>query len=112
MDLADPAFGHPEHLAYLREREALVVVQGEHDLLPVTKPIDGPCEDLLHLLHLVSGHGAVLAVGEGVAQSRRLAPVTAREHLVQGHYAHERDLRELRLQLRLRHPKLSSYLCV
>src|SRR3546814_2725152 len=69
VDLADPALGHPEDRTDLGEGEALVVVEGEHDLLALGQPADGVGEDLAHLLHLVGGHRTLALVGDGVARS-------------------------------------------
>ena len=66
--------------------EALVVVEGDHDLLPLTEPVDRPGQDALHLLGLEDGHRVLGAlVLQGVDQAESVAPLGAdREQLVQG----------------------------
>ncbi|MDQ1386196.1 MAG: hypothetical protein QOG65_3575, partial [Actinomycetota bacterium] len=50
VDLADPALGDAEDIAYLVEGQALVVVEREHEALAVGHPVDRVGQDLTHLL--------------------------------------------------------------
>src|SRR5207253_2119065 len=82
------SFGHTPHLADLGQGQAFVVIEREHDLLPLPQPVDGHGQDLLHLLDLEGGHRALAAVGDRVAEGGRFASLPPdREDLVQGHEA-------------------------
>jgi hypothetical protein len=81
--------------------EALVVVEGDHDLLALTEPVDRSGQDALHLLGLEDGHRVLGAlVLQRVDQAEAVAPLGAdREQLVQGDHRHERDLVEDLMEL-------------
>ncbi len=108
VDLAHPALGYTEYLTDLGQRQALVVVEREHDLFPIAEAVDSPRQQLLHLLDLEGRHRAVALVGDGVHQRGRLAPlaVATGKDLVQGDETDEGDLVEDLLQLVLADPQL------
>src|SRR4029453_11649633 len=99
--LADARFGDAQDLPDLGQGEALVVVEGDHDLLPLTEPVDRVGQDPLHLLGLEDSHRVLGAlVLQGVDQAEPVTTLGAdREQLVQGDHRHERDLVEDLVQL-------------
>ena len=102
MDLAHPRFGDTEHAPDLRQRQRLVVVEREDDLLALGHAVDGLAEHLAHLGHLEGARRAVAGVGDRVAERERLATITAdEEDLVERCHTHHRDLAEDLLELRL-----------
>jgi hypothetical protein len=113
VDLAHPALGDVEHLADLAEREALVVVERQHELLPLRQPVDGGGEHLLGLLHLERGDRAGVAVGDRVADGHGLTPIGPdRDCLLEGDEPEERDLPEQVLEVVLGHAELLRHLAV
>ena len=94
MDLADATLRHAEHLADLREREALVVVEREHEALTVGHAVDRVGEQMLHLVDLVRLDRVVGAVGNRVAHGCRAGPLTGArgEQVVERDETGERDL--------------------
>src|SRR5688500_7446361 len=50
VHLADAALRHAEHLADLRQRESLVVIEGDDDLLALGECVDRLGEQVLRLL--------------------------------------------------------------
>src|SRR4051812_38362349 len=100
VDLTHTTLGDAQDLTDLGQRESFVVVQREHDLLALGHAIDRLGEYLTHLFDLVRRHRAFGRVGNGVAETQRLASVaTDGEHLVEGDEADERDLTQRRLEL-------------
>src|SRR4029450_6243967 len=96
VHLADARLGHAQDLPDLGQGEALVVVEGDHDLLPLTEPVDRVRQDPLTLLGLEDSHRVLGAlVLQGVDQAEPVTTLGAeREQLVQGDHRHERDLVE------------------
>src|SRR5215211_9360140 len=88
VHLADAGLGDAQDLPDLGQGEALVVVEGDHDLLALAEPVDGPGQDALHLLGLEDGHRVLGAlVLQGVDQAEPVAALGAdREQLVEGHH--------------------------
>ena len=96
VDLADARLGHPEHVADLGEREALVVVERDDDLLALGQLVDRPREQELRLLRLERLDRVLrLGVLEGVDQAELVALLPAdREELVERHDVDVGDLGE------------------
>ena len=94
MDLAHAALRDTENPADLCEREPLEVVEREDESFPLRHAANRLGQGLPHLLRLEDAHGALLGIGDGVADRERLARPTARQHLVEGGDACEADLAE------------------
>src|SRR5437764_920916 len=73
--VARTACGRAEDLGDRGRGQALVVVEGEHELLALGHAVDGVGEDLPHLFDLVCGHRSVGGIGDGVAEAERLTAV-------------------------------------
>ena len=103
----------PRIVADLRQREALVVVEGEHEPLAVGHAVDRVGEQVLHLVGLERFHRIVLTVGDRVADGRRAGAIArARgEQLVERDETGERDLRQRVRELGFRHVELGRDLC-
>jgi hypothetical protein len=74
VHLADPRPGDAQDLPDPGQGEALVAVEGDHDLLSLTKPVDRARQDALHLLGLEHGHRILGALSSGVSTRLRRSP--------------------------------------
>ena len=76
------------------EREALVVVEGEHEAFAVGHAVDGVGEEVLHLVDLVRLDRVVLAVGDRVADGGGPGTVggAGGQEIVERDHTGERDL--------------------
>src|SRR5436190_7400492 len=101
VHLTDATFGDAEHLTDLGERQALVVVEGDDDLLPLRQRVDGAREKVLRLLGLERLDRVLgLRVLERVDQRQLVAAFTADvEQLVERDDVDERHLAEDRVQV-------------
>src|SRR5829696_6879415 len=65
VDLAGAALGHAEHVTELRERQPLVVVEGQHEALSLRNAVDRVGEEHLHLVDLNASTGSCRRSGAG-----------------------------------------------
>ena len=82
----------PEHLADLRQRQAVVVVHHQDGPLPFGHAVDRLNQCLLGLLGLERVDRAPRPVGQRLTQRRALGTVAAAQHLVERHHADRGDL--------------------
>src|SRR4051794_20539999 len=114
VQLRDARLGHPEHLADLAQGEVLVVVERDHELLPLGQAGDGLRQPVLHLGGVHRGR-RVDGVGilDRVEQRDLVAGrVGQRPQLVQGDHRRVADARERVLELVDRHVQLVRDLLV
>src|SRR5438309_3852856 len=79
VHLTNADLGHAEDLAELGQGEALVVIEGDDDLLALGEAIDGVGQEVLHLVHLEGVDGVLsLGIGDGVAQRHPFSPLATR----------------------------------
>src|SRR5659263_640662 len=114
MHLADAALRDPQDLADLGQRQALVVVQGNYDLLAFGQRVDRAGEQVLGLL-LLEGRDRILCLSvlQGVAQRQLVAPLPASvKQFIQGNDVDEGHLTEDRMKIFHRDPKLARDLAI
>src|SRR5579884_62298 len=115
VELGDPRFGDPEHLADLPERQLLVVVERDDELLALREPRDRVGERLLLLGHrerALRVRGALVL--DRVDERHLVAATRARDgpQLVERRDRGAGDLAEALLELLLADPELLGDLLV
>jgi hypothetical protein len=107
------ALGHAEDVADLGQRQALVVVEREHEPPPFRDVVDRVGEEHLHLIDLERLDRIAQALAGGVAHHGLARSLASRgEDLVEGEEADERDLQQRSRELPLAHAELPCQLGV
>ena len=113
VDLADAALGHAEHVADLGQRQALVVVEREHESFPLRDAVDRVGEEHLHLVDLERLDRIMETIGCWISDQRLARSLSSGgQDLVEGDEADERDLRERSRELTRAHSQFVGELGV